>query len=164
MFCYLFSPGWARAWHWGKVSFHTCICILSFYSHVSMFHIWLYFQVNSVDLDPTNTLVVTGTMDGKCTTGDNSYSIRVFLCSVRQHFRRGSELYFANIFYLAQFLYGTFFGFSLCNLASYTGVLALLGSSRNLPGRKIVWRIQKASTSFCQALSPLVEQRINSEV
>ena len=124
-----------------------------------MFHIWLYFQVNSVDLDPTNTLVVTGTMDGKCTTGDNS-----FLCSVRQHFRRGSELYFANISDLAQFLYGTFFGFSLCNLASYTGVLALLGSSRNLPGRKIVWRVQKASTLFFQALSPLVEQRITSEV
>lgn len=36
------------------------------YSGLSMFDLWLYFQVNSVDLDPTNTLVVTGTMDGKC--------------------------------------------------------------------------------------------------
>ena len=36
------------------------------YSGLPMFDLRLYFQVNSVDLDPTNTLVVTGTMDGKC--------------------------------------------------------------------------------------------------
>ena len=39
--------------------------ILEMYNDTLFFFTRFFLQVNSVDLDPTNTLVVTGTMDGK---------------------------------------------------------------------------------------------------
>ena len=39
--------------------------VLEMYNDTFFFLTRFCLQVNSVDLDPTNTLVVTGTMDGK---------------------------------------------------------------------------------------------------
>ena len=65
---FIFFAGRTRAWHWGKTIIFSFLFSSLLARHTFLwcfFYIWFCLQVNSVDLDPTNTLVVTGTMDGK---------------------------------------------------------------------------------------------------
>ena len=121
--------------------------------------------MNSVDLDPTNTLVVTGTMDGKCPAVQlviiavTFMSFCVQSVSIFNGALNSSLLTFSIL--LTQSLYAAFFWLSLCNVASHTDALYGLVTQSSWDG-DCVTRI-KSVTSFCQALSALVSLVVGRE-